>query len=186
MAGLFERFVGNFYREELGKRDPEARIVGSEWIDCAGQALDETFDGYLPRMKTDISIRWPGRYLIIDTKFYREALTRNQDYDKERINSANLYQIFSCVRNLAQRSPEYEYCEGMLLYPTVETDLRLQYTLHGHRITVCTIDLAQDWREIHRRLLSLVARPEPAFSSLQIEGGSLREPWAIARQQGKS
>jgi 5-methylcytosine-specific restriction enzyme subunit McrC len=78
MAGLFERFVGNFYREELGKRDPEARIVGSEWIDWAGQALDETSDGYLPRMKTDISIRWPGRYLIIDTKFYREALTRNR------------------------------------------------------------------------------------------------------------
>ncbi|MDP8235149.1 MAG: hypothetical protein P9M08_02070 [Candidatus Erginobacter occultus] len=68
-----------------------------------------------------------------------EALTRNQDYDKERINSANLYQIFSYVRNLAQRSSEYEHCEGMLLYPTVETDLRLQYTLHGHRITVCTI-----------------------------------------------
>ncbi len=164
MATLFERFVGNFYREELGKRDPEARIVGSEWIEWEGEALDETSDGYLPKMKTDISIRWPSRYLIIDTKFYREALTRNQDYDKERINSANLYQIFSYVRNLAQRSPEYEHCEGLLLYPTVATDLRLQYTLHGHRISVCTVDLAQDWREIHRQLLSLVETPVPVFS----------------------
>ena len=129
MATLFERIVGNFSREELGKRDPAARIVGSEWIEWAG-----------------------------------EAPTRNQDYDQERINSANLTQIFSCVRNLARRSPEYEHCEGMLLYPTVETDLRLQYTLHGHRITVCTIDLAQDWREIQSRLLSLVAEPEPVFS----------------------
>ena len=161
---LFERFVGNFYREELGKRDPEARIVGSEWIEWEGEALDDASRGYLPKMKTDISIRWPGRYLIIDTKFYREALTRNQDYDKERINSANLYQIFSYVRNLAQRSPEYEHCEGMLLYPTVETDLRLQYTLHGHRITVCTIDLAQDWKAIHSRLLELVSTPGPVFS----------------------
>ncbi len=54
----------------------------------------------------------------------------------------------------------------MLLYPTVETDLHLQYTLHGHRISVCTIDLAQDWREIHRRLLGLVAEPEPVFAQI--------------------
>ncbi len=52
----------------------------------------------------------------------------------------------------------------MLLYPTIETDLCLQYILTGHRVTVATIDLAQDWREIHRRLLSLVAEPEPGFS----------------------
>ena len=52
----------------------------------------------------------------------------------------------------------------MPLYPTVETDLCLQYTLHNHRITVSTIDLARDWREIHRRVLSLVAEPEPGFS----------------------
>ena len=83
---------------------------------------------------------------------------------KEAINSANLYQIFSYVCNLAKRSPEYEHCRGMLLYPTVETDLRLQYTLHNHRISVSTIDLAQDWREIHRRLLSLASEPEAVFA----------------------
>jgi 5-methylcytosine-specific restriction enzyme subunit McrC len=162
MAGLFENFVRNFYQEELGKRDPEARIVGVEWIDWAGEALDDLSRAYLPKMKTDISIKWPDRYLIIDTKFYKQALGRY--YDKETIISGHLYQLFAYLKNLAKKRPEYEHCEGMLLYPTVETDLHLQYTLHGHRITVSTIDLAQDWREIHRQLLSLVETPVPVFS----------------------
>ncbi len=165
MAGLFERFVCNFYREELGKRDPEARIVGSEWIEWAGEALDQTSDGYLPKMKTDISIRWPDRYLIIDTKFYKQAL--GSYYDKETIISGHLYQLFAYLKNLAKKRPEYEHCEGMLLYPTVETDLRLQYNLHGHRITVATINLAQDWRKIHESLLGLIEAQASKFSQSQ-------------------
>ncbi len=52
----------------------------------------------------------------------------------------------------------------MPLYPTVETDLCLQYTLHNHRITVSTIDLARDWKVIHSRLLELGSAPGAVFS----------------------
>ena len=58
----------------------------------------------------------------------------------------------------------FQYIEGTHLYTVFETDLRLQYILRGHRISVATIDLAQEWREIHRRLLSLVSEPEAVFA----------------------
>ncbi len=48
----------------------------------------------------------------------------------------------------------------MLLYPTVETDLQLHYELHGHRVSICTIDLSKDWRDIHSRLIDFVIGPE--------------------------
>jgi 5-methylcytosine-specific restriction enzyme subunit McrC len=52
----------------------------------------------------------------------------------------------------------------MLLYPTVKPDLHLQYNLHGHRISIRTIDLTQDWQEIHEKLLDLVLAPVSVFS----------------------
>jgi 5-methylcytosine-specific restriction enzyme subunit McrC len=165
MSRLFQNFVCNFYREELKKVDQTARIIGPETILWYGTSLDEVSGGYLPSMRTDISIKWPDRYLIIDTKFYKQALQRY--YDKESIHSNNLYQIFSYLRNFAQQNPEYENCEGMLLYPTVETDLQLHYELHGHRVSICTVDLSKDWRDIHSRLINFVIGPDPGVREFE-------------------
>jgi 5-methylcytosine-specific restriction enzyme subunit McrC len=46
--------------------------------------------------------------------------------------------------------------EGILLYPAVESTLRLSYEMHGHTLRICTIDLAQDWHEIRQELLQLI------------------------------
>lgn len=46
----------------------------------------------------------------------------------------------------------------MLLYPEVHQPLpRLQYQHGLHRLTATGIDLTQDWRIIHQRLLDIVA-----------------------------
>ena len=44
----------------------------------------------------------------------------------------------------------------MLLYPTTNESLALDYEIHGHRVHVRTLDLAQDWQVIRASLLGLV------------------------------
>jgi len=47
--------------------------------------------------------------------------------------------------------------EGILLYPTVEHPVSASYMMKGHKVSIKTINLNQDWKQIHRNLLSLVA-----------------------------
>ena len=60
----------------------------------------------------------------------------------------------------------------MFLYPTVETDLHLHYELHGHRVSICTVDLSKDWRDIHRRLIDFVIGLESASSHIAAAVGT--------------
>lgn len=154
MGKLFEEFVRNFYRHELGKGKEDRPSVSSEAIRWDADPADDQSKKHLPGMQTDVSINWPNRHVIIDTKFYKNALQTH--YDKESIHSKHLYQLFAYVKNLEHREGAYRNCEGMLLYPTVNQELNLSYMIQGHRISIRTVDLAQDWRSISHRLLSIV------------------------------
>ena len=172
MPTLFEQFVCNFYRIELQGKHPGYHLKGAEYIDWDAWAHDSISAELLPKMKTDISIRTPSGYLIIDTKFYREALSHHHG---KKVNSNNLYQLFSYVRNIESRGAEYRQCSGMLLYPTVDYELRLQYEIQGHSITINTVDLARGWQDIHSVLLGLVLGEQPRNSSFgRHEGGNHR------------
>ncbi|BBO66908.1 5-methylcytosine-specific restriction system specificity protein McrC [Desulfosarcina alkanivorans] len=153
MAIVFENFVCNFLRTELQGKYPGYRVKGAEYIDWDAQAMGSKAAALLPKMKTDISMVTPNGYLIIDTKYYRNAFT-GQFNDK--LHSSNLYQLFSYLRNTAAKGPEYENCGGMLLYPTVQKELCLRYEIQGHRVAVNTIDLSMDWRKIHDSLIGMV------------------------------
>jgi 5-methylcytosine-specific restriction enzyme subunit McrC len=149
MARLFESFVHNFLRHERPELDIRKEKI--QW------ALSWVADGsleYLPQMETDISIRSGDSTLIIDTKYYSDTLTTY--FDKSTVHSANLYQVFTYLKNLEQRGGTDATASGMLLYPAAGTSLRLDYELGGHRISVCTLDLAQDWKTIRNELLGLV------------------------------
>jgi 5-methylcytosine-specific restriction enzyme subunit McrC len=104
-------------------------------------------------MVTDVSIITPDGYLILGTKYYKEAL--EGQYDKKVISS-NLYQIFSYVKNVGSKGDIYENCSGVLLYPTVDYDLDLNYIVQGHSISIRTLDLSKPWDEIEERLLAIV------------------------------
>lgn len=83
-------------------------------------------------MQTDISLESENRKIIIDTKYYHEAL--NEYYEKEKIRSINMYQIFAYLKNLESTKEINRYCEGILLYPTVTKDLDINITTHGHLV----------------------------------------------------
>lgn len=149
MARVYEEFLFNFYRSN--RPDLSIRKEKINWL---AEAKDPANLAYLPTMETDISLRSASKTLIIDAKYYQETLTSY--HNVERIHSANLYQLFAYLKNLEQRDGADKTAEGMLLYPVVNQKVRLDYTLHGHRLQICTVNLAAQWREIRDELLELV------------------------------
>jgi 5-methylcytosine-specific restriction enzyme subunit McrC len=151
MARLFEAFIRNFYKNEQSEFK-----VGREDINWKFAAENDDDMSMLPIMSTDISLYSPTRKIIIDTKYYKEALKAR--YDKEKINSNNLYQLFSYLINQESELDERTLdCEGILLYPVVEKGFDFSYEFENHRIRVMSVNLNQDWYGIRKDLLEILA-----------------------------
>jgi 5-methylcytosine-specific restriction enzyme subunit McrC len=155
MALLFQRFVRNFYAHEQSKY--RVSSVRLNWQATVGSP--ESLE-LLPVMETDVSLTRDGEHLVIDTKYYREALRSR--YGKDRLRSEHLYQLFSYLRNISMAPGAPGTVEGLLLYPAVESELELEYAMHGHRVRVATVNLDREWREIRRQLLSRIGAHAPA------------------------
>jgi 5-methylcytosine-specific restriction enzyme subunit McrC len=154
MDRVFEAFVRNFFRVE----QTEFPSVKAEWIQWDAQIVDANSTQYLPAMHTDITLRSKGRVIIIDTKFYREALAESQFGDK-KVRSDHLYQLFSYLRNVKSQPGNECLAEGILLYPAVSQSLDLKFIIGGHQVRVRTIRLDQPWQHIHAELCSLLSSP---------------------------
>jgi 5-methylcytosine-specific restriction enzyme subunit McrC len=146
MNQLFEAFIRNFYRIEQKKY----KTVKKETIKWQFDNSDNESYQYLPQMETDITLENEEEKIIIDAKFYRETMTIN--YDKERIKSANLYQLFSYLLNQQDISSKTLTATGILLYPTIETDYDLNFKYNEHKIQIRTVNLNSNWRAISSRL----------------------------------
>lgn len=147
MHRLFEQFVLSFARRHCVGANVRAMSIDwhGEWDEEAGNVL--------PRMFTDVTIEWPHRKLILDCKFYKDALATREG--RHRLHSSHLYQLSAYLQNKAKH-PGWEGVEGMLLYPAVNHLISVGMTLLGHRIRVVSIDLDCEWEEIHDRLLGLL------------------------------
>jgi 5-methylcytosine-specific restriction enzyme subunit McrC len=78
-----------------------------QW-DCVPLISGE-FDN-LPSMRVDVFLRNKDRKIIIDTKYYAEAI---QNYHGiEKFHSGNLYQIFSYLKNAASKDPAFQELRG--------------------------------------------------------------------------
>jgi 5-methylcytosine-specific restriction enzyme subunit McrC len=160
MRGLFERFVRNFLRREQASFHVEAESL--RWELTIGSPADLAF---LPSMRTDVTLRRPGRTLVIDAKFYREPFQQHRG--RWTVRSSHLYQLFAYLRNLAARGQGAAEIDGLLLYPQASRGLDLTYHIHGHRVRIRTINLNQPWIQIHNDLLALlpsITSSAPAFS----------------------
>jgi len=145
MAKLYEKFVLKFYKKEL-----TGYKVYSSVIDWQLDELPE--DNLLPIMRTDIELERLNHKVIIDTKYYPNALTKSNLGETKTLISANLYQIFAYVKN----SKFNGQVSGMLLYPTVDYELDQRYKMGGNQIYVNTVNLSLPFYEIKSRLLQIV------------------------------
>lgn len=148
MALLYEKFILNFYKNEFSylkvhspeftwDKDSEFRHVGEE---------------YLPVMRTDIVLESQEKQLIIDAKYYTAALNVRNVGETKKLISSNLNQIYTYINN-SKFSGEIA---GMLIYPVVEDELDLVYSIQGKRIYVKTLNLNTKWEEISDKLKKMV------------------------------
>jgi 5-methylcytosine-specific restriction enzyme subunit McrC len=151
MAGIYQDFIHNFYVAHA----PEHGFtrVNAPSVKWAAVPKGEASRALLPSMLTDVVLQGPGRQIIIDCKFYHEALSRR--FNGEKLNSSNLYQIFAYVKNQS-RQLGWASCEGLLLYPSMLGDFEAEYEMDGNRIRAATVDLSRPWSCIRDRLLQLI------------------------------
>lgn len=152
MARLFEAFVRNFYdyhRAECG-----VSHVSKQDIPWHGAGSDCTDPARWPGMQSDICLYRPETPVVIDCKFYHDVL-KTGPFGRETLSSANLYQLFTYTQNLSA-VPGWENVEGLLLYAENGPALDMSHRVCGHRLRAATVNLDDDWPQIHKRLVSLV------------------------------
>ncbi|MCS3643830.1 5-methylcytosine restriction system specificity protein McrC [Salinibacter ruber] len=145
MWKLFEDFVYNFYDHEQDRYNVSAPQIHWKVSGPVPEAL--------PNMRTDVVLQSTGGTIILDTKYSKDALKAH--YGKEVYESKHLYQLYAYLKNAESKGQKYREAEGILLYPTTGVHLNDEFQLERHRVRLCSIDLSQEWREIHEDLLAL-------------------------------
>jgi len=150
MHRLFEKFVLEYYR----CHHKYLSNISSERIDWSLDDADERALQFLPSMKTDITLRYKKKVLIIDTKYYSH--TMQSHFDKYTLHSNNLYQIFTYVKN--RDAENTGNVSGLLLYAKTDEAITpdFEYRMGGNRISAMTLDLNTDFHEIQRQLDKMV------------------------------
>ena len=149
MAALFERFLLNFYTREQNKYR-----VGSKELRWKVSSADSESQALLPRMLTDVMLDHPDHTILIDAKYYKASTIAY--FGKERFRSSHIYQMFSYLQNLQKPVNPHKKTTGILIYPKVDRILDHEVHMHGHQLKFFTLDMDQEWRGIHRDLLSLL------------------------------
>ncbi len=150
MCRLYEKFILEYYAKECPQVSAAASRI--DW------ALDDGVGTFLPAMQSDIMLTRGDRVLIIDAKYY--SRTMQTQYDVHTLHSANLYQIFTYVKNKAAEHREKPLkVSGMLLYARTDESIQPNnktYRMSGNKISVKTLDLNQDFSEISAQLNAIV------------------------------
>lgn len=116
---------------------------------------DDGIIDLLPTMRTDAVISYNNHALIIDAKFYSSSLTKNARFGNMTINSANLYQIYTYVKNYS--AVPKKNVSGLLLYAnTDEKNPNMTYRLDGNEIKVKSLDLDCEFSLVEEQLHDIV------------------------------
>lgn len=147
MNSLFQNFIYNFYRIEVKEFN-----VSSEFIFWD---VDEQSKKFFPRMQTDISLENLYKKIIIDTKYYKDAFQHN--FDTTKFISSNVNQMYAYLKQVEKKGGINNNAEGILLYPAVDSNFYHTTNLDGHKFAFASIDLNQNWKDIHKSLIALIS-----------------------------
>lgn len=142
MHRLYEKFILEYYRYHHPEYRPNPDTI--PWD------IDDGVMDFLPAMVTDLTLKYGGKTLILDAKYY--AHTMQSQFDVKSIHSGNLYQIFTYVKNLDL--DHTGNVAGMLLYARTQEQLtpNHKYSMGGNTIWVKTLDLNLPFTQIAEQL----------------------------------
>ena len=152
MWALFEDFVTGFYQREQRAYRVNAGGRQIAWAERGWATAEDRLR--IPVMQADVILESSARRIIMDTKYYQDALARGRG--SEKLNSGNLYQLLAYLRNREATRLDGPKHEGILLYPQVDEPLRADVRLEGFRIQARTVNLNRDWWHIHREMLETI------------------------------
>ena len=152
MWRIFEQFVGRFYEREQRAYRVRAQTHLKWW---GLRAVGPSSEGRVPQMMPDLLLEGGDRRIILDTKYYKTGGLR--DEQDAKLDAGNLYQLFAYVLNRQRSHPDGPPHEGILLYPTVGRETRVEFVTHDHRFQARSVDLKRPWQEIHRAMVEIVA-----------------------------
>ncbi|KUK53870.1 MAG: 5-methylcytosine restriction system component-like protein [Desulfotomaculum sp. 46_296] len=150
MHRLYEKFVLEYYRRHYPQFNASAAHIAWD--------VDDGIIEFLPIMKSDITLQYGGKTLIIDTKYYEQTMQKNSLYNNRTLHSNNLYQIYTYVKN--RDTAHSGNVSGILLYAGTDEEITPDndYLMGGNRISVKTLDLNKGFSFISRQLNELVER----------------------------
>jgi len=144
---LFERFVYEYYKKHYSIFKISASHI--DWT------VDDGFHNYLPTMKTDITLEFNEKTLIIDTKYYNHIFQKNYLNSNITIRSGHLYQIYAYVKN--KDINHTGNVSGVLLYAkTDEEIIPNTYLIDGNKISIRILDLDKDFSVIRKQLDNII------------------------------
>lgn len=156
MNVVFESFLRNFYHQECCQEYP---IVKRSKIDFQFEPLYADDERLIPEMETDVTLDNPEecKRIIIDAKFYNEMLVSRRG-SARKLRREHISQIVSYVENQEDSTIPYTLqTKGIMVYP--KTNIHIEnadFLRNGHVYRFCTLDLAQDWRSIDKRLRQII------------------------------
>ena len=158
---LFERAVAGFYSvvaSPSGWNVQPGKPFG--WNE---QDPSPGLDDILPSMKTDIVLdhEMRGCRIVIDTKFTK--IVSGSQYREFVLESRYIYQMYAYLRSQeGYKAPLADRASGLLLHPSVGSDMDESAEFQGHRIRFATVDLTADATDIRQRLLQVIQVPDSA------------------------
>ena len=151
MERLYEKFLLEYYKQHHPELDPKSTQINWNLTEQNDRAMIQ----FLPKMQTDITLQKDGRTLIIDAKYYSRSMAQN--YEKETLRSAHLYQIFAYVKNMDKENTGN--VSGLLLYAKTEEEVfpeGEQFVIGGNSIGARTLDLNQRFDIISKQLDEII------------------------------
>lgn len=149
MCRLYEKFVLEYFRKHYPQISANAEQISWQ--------LDTESNDMLPVMQSDIMLKQGENILIIDAKYYSH--TTQVQYGVHKLHSANLYQIFTYVKNKEIELKDRPHkVSGMLLYAKTDEIIypNNSYQMSGNQIDVKTLDLDCDFDKIKMQLDTII------------------------------
>ncbi len=148
MHHLYEKFILEYYRYHHPEYHANPDTI--DWY-----LLDDNRN-WLPEMKTDITLKHGNRTFIIDAKYYSKQM--KTQFDSSSFNSANLYQIFTYVKNMDYN--DTGNVSGMLLYAKTDEEFQPSnsFQMGKNKISVDCLDLNISFDEIALKLDKIAER----------------------------